>query len=121
MPKGGLSPKVGFVPMLVAAGQVEQARHEARRMAAALAPDLDDEVAEAVDHRRLTIEARRARSYQLVRDLDAGGLNFEPVGDCVDIEPFDQGVPIPFSVMIVVTVNWGARSISVMVEKTWRP
>ncbi len=30
----------------------------------------------------LPVEARRARSYQLVRDLDASGLNFEPIGDC---------------------------------------
>ena len=31
---------------------------------------------------RLSVEERRARSYQLVRDLDASGLSFEPIGDC---------------------------------------
>lgn len=30
----------------------------------------------------LTIEQRRARSYQLVRDVDAAGVLFEPIGDC---------------------------------------
>jgi cytochrome c553 len=30
----------------------------------------------------LSIEARRARGYQVVRDLDAKGLDFEPIGDC---------------------------------------
>jgi cytochrome c553 len=30
----------------------------------------------------LSLEARRARAYQIVRDLDAKGLDFEPIGDC---------------------------------------
>lgn len=30
----------------------------------------------------LSAEARRARAYQIVRDLDAKGLDFEPIGDC---------------------------------------
>ena len=30
----------------------------------------------------LSVEARRARSYQLVVDIDAAGISFKPIGNC---------------------------------------